>query len=282
MATVASQHETDTVAWARADARAQGGRSAAAMPYLPASSTPYPPPGVDKAALTWAETVAGGNYTHKVVARGTRIQLTDVTGEACAHVLLYNAFEPWERLNVADTVKIGWQAYLTTGHPLLSGDGRVLATIVADDSGQHDAFCGTTTAAASQAKYGGSAPQGPSPSGRELFTLAAAKHGLAPGDLPPSVSFFKGVTVNADGSLTFAGSAGPGKAVDLLAELPVIVLIANVPHPVDPRPAYTCGPLRVHAWRSAPTSPADSRLDASPEARRAYLNTADYLTARGL
>jgi uncharacterized protein len=282
MATVASQHETDTVALARADARAQGGRSAAAMPYLPASSTPYPPPGVDKAALTWAETVAGGNYTHKVVARGTRIQLTDVTGEACAHVLLYNALEPSERLNVADTVKIGWQAYLTTGHSLLSGDGRVLATIVADDSGQHDAFCGTTTAAASQAKYGDSAPQGPSPSGRELFTLAAAKHGLAPRDLPPSISFFKGVTVNADGSLTFAGGAGPGKAVDLLAELPLIVLIANVPHPVDPRPAYTCGPLRVHAWRSAPTSPADSRLDASPEARRAYLNTADYLTARGL
>src|SRR6266567_4169409 len=227
MATAASEHETDTVRNARADARAQGGRLASAMPYLPASSTPYPPPGVDKASLTWAETVAGGNYTHKAVARGTRIRLADVTGEECAHVLLYNALEPWERLNVADTIKIPWQAYLTTGHPLLSGDGRVLATIIGDDSGQHDALCGTTTAAANQAKYGDSSPQGPSPSGRELFTLAAAKHGLAPRDLPPSISFFKGVTVNADGSLKFTGSAGPGKAVDLLAELPLIVLIAN-------------------------------------------------------
>jgi uncharacterized protein len=282
MATVASEHDTETVALARADARAQGGRVADAMPYLPASSTPCPPPGVDKAKLTWAETVAGGNYTHMAIACGTRIRLEDVTGEACAHVLLYNALEPWERLNVADTVKIGWQAYLTTGHPLLSGDGRVLATIVADDSGQHDAFCGTSAAAANQAKYGDSAPQGPSPSGRELFTLAAAKHGLTKRDLPPSISFFKGVTVNADGSLRFTGTAGPGKSVDLLAELPLIVLIANVPHPVDPRPAYTCGPLRVHAWRSAPTTPEDSRLDASPEAHRAYLNTAGYLAARGL
>jgi hypothetical protein len=237
---------------------------------------------VDKDALTWAETVAGGNYTHLVVARGTRIQMMDVTGEACAHVLVYNALEPWERLNVADTVKIPWQAYLTAGHPLLSGDGRVLATIVTDDSRQHDAFCGTSTAAANQAKYGDSAPQGPSPSGRELFTLAAAKHGLTRRDLPPSISFFKGVRVQQDGSVTFTGSAGPGKAVDLLAELPLIVLIANVPHPADPRPAYTCGPLRVHAWRSAPTAPADPRHDASPEARRAYLNTAGYLAARGL
>jgi urea carboxylase-associated protein 2 len=282
MTTAASEHETETVALARADARAQGGRVADAMPYLPASSTPYPPPGVAPDALTWAETVAGGNYTHNVVARGTRVRLEDVTGEACAHVLLYNALEPWERLNVADTVKIGWQAYLTTGHPLLSGDGRVLATLTGDDSGRHDALCGTSTAAANQAKYGDSSPQGPSPSGRELLVLAAAKHGLTPRDLPPSVSFFQGVQVGADGGLAFTGSAGPGKTVEFLAELPLIVLIANVPHPVDPRPAYTSGPLRVHAWRSAPTTPADPRWAATPEAHRAYLNTAGYLAARGL
>jgi hypothetical protein len=282
MATVASEHETGTVLAARADARAQGGQVADAMPYLPASSTPYPPPGVEPSALTWAETVAGGNYTHKAVACGTRIRLEDVTGAACAHVVLYNALAPWERLNVADTVKIGWQAYLTTGHPLLSGDGRVLATIVADDSGQHDALCGTSTAAVNRARYGDSAPPGPSPSGRELLTLAAAKHGLTKRDLPPTVSFFKGVRVKPDGGLDFTGSAGPGKTVELLAELPLIILIANVPHPVDPSPAYACGPLRVHAWRSAPTAPGDPRRDATPEARRAYLNTADYLAARGL
>ena len=234
MVTTSAQHETDTVGAARADARAQAGRVAEAMPYLPASSTPFPPPGVDADLLVWAETVAAGGYTHKVLARGSRIRLEDVTGEACAHVLLYNAVEPWERLNVADTMKIPWQAYLGTGHPLLSGDGRVLATIVADDAGQNDALCGTSTAAANRAKYGDSAPQGPSPSGRELFILAAAKHGLTPRDLPPSISFFKGVRVRADGGLEFTGSAGPGRAVELVAELPLIVLIANVPHPIDP------------------------------------------------
>jgi urea carboxylase-associated protein 2 len=274
--------ETDTVHGARADARAQGDRTTDAMAYVPASSTPFPPPGVEPSALTWAETIAGGNYGHRVIARGTRVRLEDVTGQACAHVLVYNALEPWERLNVADTVKIPWQAYLAAGHPLLSGDGRVLATIVADDSGRHDALCGTSTARANQLRYGGSAPEGPSPSGRELFTLAAAKHGLAPRDLPPSVSFFQGIRVGPDGGLTFTGSAGPDKSVELLAELPLIMLIANVPHPVDPRPAYTCGPLRVHAWRSRPTAPEDPRWAASPEAHRYYLNTAEYAAARGI
>jgi urea carboxylase-associated protein 2 len=282
MANVADSRDTGTVRGARADARAQGDKVAEAMPYLPASSTPFPPPGVEPSTLTWAETVAGGNYAHQVVARGTRVRLQDVTGEACAHVLLYNALEPWERLNVADTVKIPWQAYLGADHPLLSGDGRVLATVVADDSRQHDALCGTSTDAANRARYGGGAPHGPTPSGRGLFTLAAAKHGLSPRDLPPSVSFFKGVRVGPDGGLAFTGSAGPGKSVELLAELPLIIVVANVPHPVDPRPRYTSGPLRVHAWTSRPTGPADPRWAATPEALRYYLNTAGYAAARGI
>ena len=144
---LAADHSTDTVLNARADARAQGGQVSDWMPYLPASSSPFCPDDVDPDTLTWAETVAPGSYTHKVLARGTRFRLEDPTGEACAHTLVYNALEPTERLNVADTQKIPWQAYLGRGHPLLSGDGRVLATILDDTSGRHDAFCGTSTAA---------------------------------------------------------------------------------------------------------------------------------------
>lgn len=277
-----AQHDTATLLAARADARSQAGLTAPAMPYVPAATTPFPPEGVSPALLTWAETVAAGGYTHRSLARGSRVRLTDVTGEACAHLLAYNAVQPSEQLNVADTRKIPWQAYLGAGHPLLSGDGRVLATIAADSSGRHDALCGTSTAAANQAKYGDGAPHGPSPAGRELFVLAAAKHGLGPRDLPPSVSFFQGVRVAAGGSLEFTGSAGPGASVDLIAELPLIVLIANVPHPADPRPGYSCGLLRVHAWRGQPSGPGDPWFSALPEVRRAYLNTLDYAAARGL
>ena len=274
--------DTASVLAARADARAQDGLRSDWMPSVPARESPYPPAGVDPATLTWAETVAPGGYTHKVLARGTRLRLEDLTGDACAHVLVFSALGPWERLNVADTQKIPWQAYLGAGHPLLSGEGRVLATVVADTSGRHDAFCGTSSDAWIRAKHGDPAPEGPTPSGRSLFTLAAAKHGLGPRDLPPSVSFFQGVRVAEDGGFRWLGSAGPGASVDLLAELPLVVLVANVPHPLDPREEYVVGPLRVHAWREAPTSPADERFSASPERRRAYLNTLDHLEARGL
>jgi uncharacterized protein len=273
---------TSTTHGARDHARAMAGTVVETMPTVPAAAWPAVPEGVAAQALTWAEVVGGGNYTNKVLARGTTLRLTDLAGDACAHLLLFNADQPWERLNVADTVKIPWQAYLGVGHPLLSDQGRVLATIVADDSGRHDALCGTSSRLRNEERYGDGEAQGPSPAGRELLLIAALKHGLGPRDVPPSVSFFQGVRVGDDGALAFKGSAGPGRSVTLRAELPLVVLIANVPHPLDPRDDYTCSALEVLAWRGAPTAPGDALWSATPESERAFLNTADYATGRGL
>ncbi|WP_182900278.1 urea amidolyase associated protein UAAP1 [Microbispora sp. H10830] len=266
---------TSTTYGAREHARAQEGTTSDTMPVLPASDWPTPPDGVDPADLVWAETVAGGGYTHKVLARGTELRLTDLAGDACAHLLLFVEGRPWERLNVADTVKVLWNAYLGEGHLLLSDQGRVLASVVADTSRRHDTMCGASTLRRNTERYGDGSPHGPAPAGRELFKLAAAKHGLQPRDLPPSISFFQGVRVGPDGGLTFTGSAGPGASVTLRAEMPLTVLIANTAHPVDPRPAYTCTPLEVLAWRSRPTGPGDPLWQAGPEGRRAFLNTAE-------
>lgn len=276
----AAHTATATTYGARDHARAQEGTRAEAMPVVPASDWPEPPCEADR--LVWAETVAGGNYTHRVLARGTELRLTDRHGDACAHLLLYAADRPWERLNVADTVKVRWNAYLGEGALLLSDQGRVLASVTADTSGRHDTLCGTSALVRNTARYGDGTPQSASPAGRELFKLAAAKNGLEPRDLPPSLSFFQGVRVRADGTLDFTGSAGPGTSVTLRTEQDVTVLIANVPHPVDPRPRYTSTALEVLAWRAAPTAPGDALWDATPEGRRAFLNTAGLLTARGL
>jgi urea carboxylase-associated protein 2 len=273
---------TETTAGARAHARAQAGLVAEAMPAIPAQSYDRIPKGVEPAELTWAETVAAGGYTSKVISRGSTVRLTDRLGDACAHLLLYNADQPWERLNVADTVKVPWQAYLSTAHPLLSDQGRVLATLTTDTTGgSHDALCGCTSKLSNEKRYGDGSAYGPAPAGRELFRLAAAKHGLGPRDIPPSVSFFKKVCVRTDGALLFEGAAGPGY-VELKAELPLIVLIANAPHPLDPRPEYECSILEVVAWRGEPTAPGDPLWSVSPELERAFLNTADYAFARGL
>lgn len=156
---------TGTTHGARDHARAQEGNRVDTMPTLPAGDWPAPPAGVTPDRVVWAETVAGGNYTHKVLARGTELRLTDLAGDACAHVLLYADGRPWERLNAADTVKVAWNAYLGEGRLLLSGQGRVLASVVADSGSRHDALCGTSTAVLNSRRHGDGSPQGPSPPG---------------------------------------------------------------------------------------------------------------------
>ncbi|HST86030.1 MAG TPA: urea amidolyase associated protein UAAP1 [Kineosporiaceae bacterium] len=282
---------TATTLGARAHARAQGGGRAEAMPILPAAAWAAEgdlPAGVEAADLIWAETVAGGGYTSKLIARGSTVRLTDLAGDACAHLLLFNADQTWERLNVADTVKVLWQAYLGPGHLLLSDQGRVLASIVTDTSGHHDALCGTSSELRNLERYGDGSAQGPSPAGRELQLLAVAKHGMSARDIGPGLSFFKGVRAAADGALTWTGSRpvqapeSVAPVVEFRAEMPLVVVIANVPHPLDPRPSYQCSTLEVLAWSGPPTSASDPIRTASPEAERAFLNTDDYLAARGI
>lgn len=68
----------------------------------------------------------------------------------------------------------------------------------------------------------------------------------------------------------------------LRAEQDVTVLLANVPHPADLRTEYVSTPLEVLAWRAAATAPGDPLWEATPEGRRAFLNTAEFLAARGI
>jgi urea carboxylase-associated protein 2 len=278
---------TSTTAGARAHAREQHGRTADTMRHVPASSAPARlTAGLTVAGdrLTWAESVAFGRYTALPLARGTRLRLTDTDGDACVHVLLYRTGMLHERLNVADTVKVPWQAYPSTGHPLLSDAGRLMATIVADTSARHDALTGTTTLAGNAARYGAGSAHSSSPAGRELLTLAALKQGLGARDVVPSLSLFKGITVDPDGSIRFTGSAGAGAAVEILLQMDTVVLLANTAHPLDPRPDFTGTAVDVVAWHA----PEDLRRLAegavtgplTPEHRQALNNTEHDLTAR--
>ena len=187
---------TATTAGARAHAREQHGRTVDTMRHVPATAAPERlTAGLTDpaAALTWVESLAFGRYTTMTLARGTRIRLTDTSGDACVHALLYRAGALHERLNIADTVKVPWQAYPSTGHPLLSDAGRLMATIVTDTSSRHDALTGATTLEGNTARYGAGTAHSASPAARELLTLGALKSGLGPRDVAPSLTLFKGI-----------------------------------------------------------------------------------------
>ncbi|MBC7304086.1 MAG: DUF1989 domain-containing protein [Nocardia sp.] len=231
---------TQSTDGARAHARAQAAAATPARPQTPSD--------VDPTAVVVAQRIPAGGYANVVLGRGTRVRLTDPSGTTCAHLFLLRAESPWERLNVADTVKVPWQAYLSTGHPLLSDQGRVLATVLADTSGHHDTLCGPTA------------------DGRRQLHLAAAKQGLEPRDVGPSIALFRGARVAPDGAIASTGNGKAGAALDLVIHLPVTLLVANAPHPLDDRPT---GDLDLLAWPAG----ADRATNNDPEYRRAVDNT---------
>ncbi|MBJ7387139.1 MAG: urea carboxylase, partial [Mycolicibacterium sp.] len=77
---------------------------------------------------------------------------------------------------------------------------------------------------------------------------------------------------------------GPGTAVDLLLHVDAIVLLANTAHPLDPRPQFTCSPLRVHAWSAGDDLGRLTELvgPLGPEHVQALANTDADLIARGV
>jgi uncharacterized protein YcgI (DUF1989 family) len=153
-----------------------------------------------------------------------------------------------------------------------------MLSVLEDEAGTHDAFCGASNQASNAKRYGTGDNWGPHPNARDRFSLALAKFGLGRRDIHPCINWFKGVRVEEDGAITpQIGPFAPGRSLTLRAEMDLIVVLANCPHVMDARPDYTVTPLRVSAWRG-PVTPVDDPIrNATPEGLRAFLNVeADF------
>ncbi len=271
--------DTSTPSKARDHARAQAGTVAETQPMIPATAAKDLPTGVKSSDVIWDETIPGGGYSSRVLPRGARLRITNLKGDGCANLLIYNADHPIERLNAADTIKVQWNGYLGKGKLLLSDMGRVLMSILDDTCGKHDTFCGPSNAKTNAAKYGVGENYSPAPNARDRFILALLKHGLSRRDVMPCVNLFKNVRIDpSSGAASFVeNSSKAGDFVELRAEMNVLVVIANTPHVLDPREKYTCTPLRLTAWRGPVTREDDAIRNSAPESLRAFQNVEDYL-----
>ena len=172
----------------------------------------------------YEETVPGGGHTSFVLKRGQLLRLTDIEGGANVSLLLLNADEKSERLNLPDTLKCQHTARLTAGHCLDSDMGRILAAITADTCGWHDSMGGLLNAAEVAEKYGQGRYQelrnGFFRNGMDNLLVELGKWGLGKRDLVANINFFSKVTADGDGQLHFhPGASHAGAFVDLRAEM---------------------------------------------------------------
>jgi urea carboxylase-associated protein 2 len=232
-------------------------------------------------ATVFREQLAAGAGWSAVVKRHQILRLTDTVGGANVSALFYNADERLERYSMPDTLKSQYTAFLTRGRVLLSDMGRVLCSITHDTCGWHDTMCGHSDGALVESKYGRKRYQEVrnafNRNARDNFLIELGKHGLGKQDVVANVNFFSKVTTDADGRFSFvAAHAEPGAYVELRAEMNVLVVLAAVPHPLDPATTYAPRAVDLMVQRGSPPGPDDPCRVSRAETRRAFENTERY------
>lgn len=243
------------------------GQDSALFDPVAAPSNPWPVP--DDLVLH-KETIPGGWYWSINLQRGQTLRIINSGGTGSVSALFWNADDTSERYNAGDTVKVQWTARLGKGRVLFSDMGRVLISITDDTCGHHDAVAGISTPFSTEQKYGRAGLR----NSRDNFRLAAGKYGMGVRDVPPAMTFFAGVQTDETGRLVWQeGAASAGDYVDLRAEMNVLAVLSNCPHPLDPMPDYGPQPVEALVWRSPPPEPDDLCRNASDEAIRGFENT---------
>jgi urea carboxylase-associated protein 1 len=184
---------------------------------------------------------AGGDWSG-IVRRGEVLRLVDVEGRQAVDFLCYNASDPSERYNAADTMKINGSLFIGKGTRLYSDMGNVLFRVIDDTCGHHDTIGGCCSRESNRVRYG--VREGPNC--RDNFLRALARHGLGKKDIVANINFFMYVPIGADATMAIVdGLSKAGDHVELKAEMDVLAVLSNCPQINNPANAYNPTPIKV-------------------------------------
>jgi len=174
--------------------------------------------------------------------KGEVLRLVDLAGRQAVDFLCYNADNPAERYNAANTIKLNNRIYLGKGCGLWSVRARKMMTIIEDTCGSHDTLYGCCSIEVDEVRFGKTNTQGC----QSNFESELAKHGLGEKDIAANINFFMYVPVEADGAVAIAeGLSKPGDYVELRAEMDLLVVISNCPERDNQAAGYEPTPVRA-------------------------------------
>ncbi len=204
-----------------------------------------------KGPILYDQVVPSGQPWGRVIQKGEILRLVDLEGQQAVDFLCYNAQNPGERYNAADTMKIQGNIFLGKDAALYSDMGNKLFTVIADTCGRHDTIGGCCSAESNFVRYG---VRG-TPNCRDNFLKILAEFNLGKKDIVANINFFMYVPVGPDGTMGIAdGVSAPGSYVDLKAEMDVLAVLSNCPQMHNPAAGYNPTPIRVIVWRQEPAA----------------------------
>ncbi len=192
--------------------------------------------------------LAGDHWLHEI-KQGQILRIIDLEGNQAADTLFYNAHDALDRYSAADTIQRQSNLYLTTGTRLMSTRGHPLLTIIADTCGRHDTLGGACSRESNTMRYSFEVEHMHACRDSFLCGIHEWGSGLGKRDITCNINFFMNVPVTPEGGLSFAdGISGPGRYVEMRAEMDVMCLISNCPQLNNPCNAYNPTPVRALIW----------------------------------
>jgi len=188
---------------------------------------------------------AGDWWIHEI-KKGRTLRIVDMEGNQAADTLFFSAADPTERYSADRTIQEQAALYLSTGTRLMSTEGNVMLVITDDTCGRHDTLGGACSRESNTMRY--SHDKECMHACRDSFIRGAQewRHELTKRDITCNINFFMNVPVTPAGELSFAdGVSGPGRYVEMKAEMDVICLISNCPQMNNPCNGWNPTPIRV-------------------------------------
>jgi urea carboxylase-associated protein 1 len=205
---------------------------------------------LDTAEALLQQRIDAGDYWLQRIEAGQTLRITDLEGNQAADTLFFNADDTSERYSMSDTLRGQNNVFLTAGSVLRSNADRPMLTITADTCGRHDTLGGACSCESNTVRY--DLEKRHMHSCLDSWMLAVAEKpefGLTRRDITHNINFFMNVPVTHDGGLTFAdGISAPGKYVEMVAQMNVLVLISNCPQLNNPCNGYNPTPILVSVW----------------------------------
>ena len=233
----------------------------------------------------YIESIPGGRHWSMTVRRGVVLELTDLSGGSNVGMLIYNAENTTERLNLPDTLKCQHTFKITIGNCLYTDMGRILCSVIGDDAGWHDATSGTCTEALLETKPWSrdnyqEALNDYVRNGQDSFLIELGKYGLGQRDLVANMNWFSRVDADAQGHLSLAPGYQPGTKVRLRFEMDSIVVCHTCPHPFNDSPDYPGTEVQMALGKASPVEDDDFCRNSCEENMRGFTNTELYYFGR--
>jgi len=213
----------------------------AMMTLMPSSQQPE--------AATHRFVVEAGDPFVQVIQRGQTVRIVDLEGNQAVDTLFYNAQNYADRYSAQDTIRVHANIYVTVGTQLISTEGNVLLTITADTCGRHDTLGGACATESNMVRY--AIEKCSMHACRQSFLKGIEQWKLDMGkrDITSNINFFMNVPVTQDGGLTFEdGVSAPGKYIELVAQMDVLMLVSNCPQLNNPCNGYNPTPVEIFVW----------------------------------